>query len=54
MAHAIIREDSRNATYAFGSASIGWTEGISSIGVIRKAMSQPNIKYDPVNSYSNY
>ncbi len=45
-AHAIIRKGNRSATYVFGSASIGWTEGISSIGVIRRAMSQPNTKYD--------
>ena len=45
-AHAIGRKGRRNATFAFGSASIGWTEGISSIGVIRRATSQPNTKYD--------
>lgn len=45
-AHAIGRKGRKSATFAFGSASIGWTEGISSIGVIRRATSQPNTKYD--------
>lgn len=49
VAHAIRWTERKNATYVFGSALIDWTEDTNSIGVIRKATSQLNTKYDGVN-----
>jgi hypothetical protein len=45
-------KDKNSEICVFGSAITGWTEDISSIGVIKKAISLPNIKYDHLYTFS--